>query len=127
MGSKKKSTGARLWAVGAVLTFAAASATLTAQPAAADFSQCPSGSFCVWQHSSGSGLFFHSSTSVANIGEEMNDRMTSYWNRTNQTVSVYEHSNYVGCMFSASPGSSDAAVPSSHNDKMTSFRVGSGC
>ncbi|WP_062213857.1 peptidase inhibitor family I36 protein [Streptomyces sp. NBRC 109706] len=118
---------ARLWSVAAVLTLATGGVTLTAPAAAADSSQCPNGSFCVWEHSSYTGRFLHSGSSVANVGNDMNDRMTSYWNRTGKTVSVYEHSNYTGCMISVAPGRSEAAVASHFNDKMTSFRVGSGC
>ena len=122
-----KSMTSRLWAVGTVLTVALATAVVTAQPSAADSSQCPSGSFCVWDNSSYSGRFLHSGSSVSNVGNDMNDRMTSYWNRTNQTVAVYEHGGYVGCMFSVAPGGSEAAVHSGFNDRMTSFKVGSGC
>ncbi|MFE2290136.1 peptidase inhibitor family I36 protein [Streptomyces sp. NPDC059452] len=117
----------RLWTAAAILTVTAGTAALTAPPAAADADQCPSGSFCVWEQSSYRGDFRHYTASNPNVGNYMNDRMTSYWNRTGRTVSVYEHSNYVGCMFSVAPGGSEAAVASHFNDKMTSFRVGSGC
>ncbi|ARQ68819.1 peptidase inhibitor family I36 protein [Streptomyces marincola] len=120
-----RSITSRLWAAGAALTFAAATASLTAQPAVADSSQCSSGHFCVWEHSSYTGRFLQSTGSVSNVGNNMNDRMTSYWNRTNRTVSVYEHSGYTGCMFSIAPGKSEAAVASHYNDKMTSFKMGS--
>ncbi|MDT0268708.1 peptidase inhibitor family I36 protein [Streptomyces sp. DSM 44915] len=123
-----KRTAAPRWlAVGAAIAFATGTATLSAQPALADSSQCASGSFCVWEKSSYAGEFLQSSGSVTNVGNGMNDRMTSYWNRTNQTVSVYEHDNHTGCMFSIAPGESEAAVASHFNDKMTSFKVGGGC
>ncbi|ONK11729.1 peptidase inhibitor family I36 protein [Streptomyces sp. MP131-18] len=117
----------RLWAVAAILTFTAGTTSLTAHPAAADPNQCPNGSFCVWEQSSYRGDFRHYTSSNPNVGNYMNDRMTSYWNRTGKTVSVYEHSNYTGCMFSIGAGKSEAAVASHFNDKMTSLRVGSGC
>ncbi|ALC26734.1 peptidase inhibitor family I36 protein [Streptomyces bacillaris] len=117
----------RLWAAAAVTIAATSAAALTAPPAAADSDQCPNGSFCVWEQSSYRGDFRHYTGSNPNVGNYMNDRMTSYWNRTGRTVSVYEHSNYVGCMFSIAPGGSEAAVASHFNDKMTSLRVGSGC
>ncbi|ARF74773.1 peptidase inhibitor family I36 protein [Kitasatospora albolonga] len=117
----------RLWTAATVLAVTAGTAVLTAPPAAADPNQCPNGSFCVWEQSSYRGDFRHYTASTPNVGNYMNDRMTSYWNRTGRTVSVYEHSNYVGCMFSIAPGGSEAAVASHFNDKMTSLRVGSGC
>jgi hypothetical protein len=124
--SRPRHVTPRLWTAAAV-SVAAAIAALTAPSAAADAEQCPSGSFCVWEQSSYRGDFRHYTDSNPNVGNYMNDRMTSYWNRTGKTVSVYEHSNYVGCMFSVAPGSYEAAVPSHFNDKMTSLRVGSGC
>ncbi|SOD64364.1 Peptidase inhibitor family I36 [Streptomyces zhaozhouensis] len=122
-----RNIGPRLWAAAAVLVFTAATATLGTHTASADSDQCPNGSFCVWEQSSYRGDFRHYTSSNANVGDYMNDRMTSYWNRTGKTVSVYEHSNYTGCMFSVAPGASEAAVASHFNDKMTSIRVGSGC
>lgn len=125
--SRIGSISSRLGTAAAVLALTAGTAFLTASPAAADSSQCPSGSFCVWEQSSYRGDFRHYTSSNSNVGDYMNDRMTSYWNRTGKTVSVYEHSNYVGCMFTIAPGKSEAAVASHFNDKMTSLRVGSGC
>lgn len=109
------------------MALTAGAATLVGNPAVADSEQCPNGSFCVWEQSSYRGDFRHYTASNPNVGDYMNDRMTSYWNRTGKTVAVYEHSNYVGCMFSVKPGGSEAAVASHFNDKMTSLRVGSGC
>lgn len=125
--SRLRSVASRFWTAAAVLAVVTGTASLTAQPAAADSDQCPSGSFCVWEQSSYRGDFRHYTSSTPNVGDYINDRMTSYWNRTGKTVSVYEHSNYAGCMFSAKPGQSEAAVASHFNDKMTSLRVGSGC
>lgn len=122
-----RSAASRLWSAAAVLAVVVGTASLTAQPVVADPNQCPSGSFCVWEQSSYRGDFRHYTGSNPNVGNYMNDRMTSYWNRTGKTVAVYEHGNYVGCMFSIRPGRSDAAVPSHFNDKMTSLRVGRGC
>ncbi|QXE38778.1 peptidase inhibitor family I36 protein [Streptomyces sp. GMY02] len=125
--SRLGNIASRLWTAAAVLTVAAGTVSLTAPPAAADPNQCPSGSFCVWEQSSYRGDFRHYTTSNPNVGNYMNDRMTSYWNRTGKTVSVYEHGNYVGCMISIPQGRSEAAVASHFNDKMTSLRVGRGC
>ncbi|GAA1007841.1 hypothetical protein STXM2123_3490 [Streptomyces sp. F-3] len=125
--SRSRRITSRLWTAAVVLTAAMGAAALTTPPAAADADQCPPGSFCVWEHSSYRGDFRHYTSSTPNVGEYMNDRMTSYWNRTGKTVSVYEHANYVGCMITIAPGRAEAAVASHFNDKMTSLRVGSGC
>ncbi|MCX5098380.1 MULTISPECIES: peptidase inhibitor family I36 protein [unclassified Streptomyces] len=117
----------RLLGAAAALAFTAGIASMTASPAVADSDQCPYGSFCVWEKSSYRGDFRHYTSSTPNVGDYTNDRMTSYWNRTGKTVSVYEHSNYVGRMFTVGPGKSEAAMASHFNDKMMSLRIGRGC
>lgn len=124
---ENRKIASRLASIGAALTFAVATAGLAAVPAAADSSQCSAGNFCVWEHSSYTGKFLQSKSSVSNVGNDFNDKMTSYWNRTDKTVAVYQHDKYTGCMFSIGPGKSEAAVASHFNDKMTSFKVGSSC
>ncbi|MDG9704135.1 peptidase inhibitor family I36 protein [Streptomyces sp. DH37] len=104
---------------GAVL--AGALVTLNAPAAQAHYSQCPSGHFCVWQHNSYEGRFFSSSTSTPNIGDYMNDRTTSVWNRSDRTVCMYRHENYGYPMGCYKAGGSTAALPI-HNDELTSFR-----
>jgi hypothetical protein len=100
---------------------AGALVTLNAPAAQAHYSQCPSGHFCVWQHSSYEGRFFSSDRDTPNVGSYMNDRTTSVWNRSNRTVCMYRNQNYdypMGCYL---PGGSSAALPI-HNDTLTSFR-----
>ncbi|MEW2079997.1 peptidase inhibitor family I36 protein [Streptomyces sp. NPDC012403] len=104
---------------GAVL--AGALVTLNAPAAQAHYSQCPSGHFCIWQHSSYEGRFFSSTHDTPNVGKDMNDRTTSVWNRTNRTVCMYRHENYGYDMGCYGPGGSTAALPI-HNDELTSFR-----
>jgi hypothetical protein len=104
---------------GAVL--AGALVTLDAPAAQAHYSQCPSGHFCVWQHSSYEGRFFSNSTSTLNVGSYMNDRTTSVWNRSDRTVCMYRHENYGYPMGCYKAGGSTAALPI-HNDELTSFR-----
>ncbi|GAA2139791.1 peptidase inhibitor family I36 protein [Streptomyces synnematoformans] len=119
-----RSVAARAAAVGMTLVAAAGITTATAEPASAHYSQCPADQFCYWDHSSYEGAFGYFRGSVSNVGDRMNDRMTSYWNRTNYWISVYEHSNYRECMLTIPPGGSSAAVAPQFNDKMTSFRLG---
>ncbi|MDG9703260.1 peptidase inhibitor family I36 protein [Streptomyces sp. DH37] len=90
--------------------------------ASAHYSQCPEGAFCVWEHSGYEGRFAYSTGAQPNIGSYMNDRMTSYWNRTNEYISVYNHQSYGSCMLVVPPGGSDAVVDPALNDRMTSFR-----
>ncbi|AZK97824.1 MULTISPECIES: peptidase inhibitor family I36 protein [Streptomyces] len=127
----KPGTGkARLRPLAAALLTLSATAALTATgagTAAADVNQCPPGEFCLWEHSSFTGRFAYSSEPQANVGDHMNDRLTSYWNRTNNWISLYDDSNFSGCLISISPGSRISAIPSWANDLTTSFRPGNFC
>lgn len=122
--TKGKKFAARVSVLGAALVATAGLGTVAAAPASAHYSQCPENRFCIWEHSSYEGMFASYGGSNSNIGSTMNDRMTSYWNRTDQWVSVYDHSNYGACMLVIPPGGSDPAVSSQFNDKMTSLRFG---
>ncbi|MFI8194156.1 peptidase inhibitor family I36 protein [Streptomyces sp. NPDC085946] len=86
--------------------------------------QCPVGEFCIWEHSSYQGRFAYSSEPQPNVGAYMNDRMTSYWNRTNTWISTYNHENFGDCMLVIPPGGASPAVPSQFNDDLTSFKPG---
>ncbi|MFI6857969.1 peptidase inhibitor family I36 protein [Streptomyces sp. NPDC050416] len=104
-------------------------AALGVQPAVAASSDCLPNSFCAWQHSSYGGQYLVSPAgeNVSNVGRQMNDSMTSYWNRTGDWISIYYDSGYRGCLFAIPPGGSDAAVDPEFNDRMTSFAVGKWC
>ncbi|MGW0561720.1 peptidase inhibitor family I36 protein [Streptomyces sp. NPDC003016] len=118
----------RLSATGAATLAAVAIGALSAPPAAADSDYCQANEFCVWDDSSYQGRFVGSpAQNVSNIGLHMNDRTTSYWNRTSQWITVYSDSGYRGCMFAIPPGGSDAAVDPHLNDRVTSFAVGQWC
>ncbi|MER6912743.1 peptidase inhibitor family I36 protein [Streptomyces sp. NPDC000594] len=113
----------------AVLTLGAAFGltTVTGAPAAAHYSQCPAGEFCIWENSSYTGRFAHSRHPVPNVGSYMNDKMTSYWNRTDNWVSLYIVEDFQSCFESVPPGGSSAAVNPHYNDHLTSFRPGRFC
>ncbi|MFC9946821.1 peptidase inhibitor family I36 protein [Streptomyces pratensis] len=118
----------RLSATGAAALAAVAIGALGAQPAAADSSECRPDWFCLWQDSSYQGRMLSSpAQNVSNIGDYMNDRTTSYWNRTDQWITVYYDSGYRGCLFAIPPGGSDNAVDPHLNDRVTSFAVGQWC
>lgn len=116
MGKSLAFAGAALLAVSGIL----ASGT----PASAHWSQCPDNEFCFWDNSNYEGIFAYSSEAQPNVGDRMNDVMTSYWNRTDGWISVYKDSNYGQCMLSIPPGGSSPNVGNQHNDEMTSFRPG---
>ncbi|MEU5098585.1 peptidase inhibitor family I36 protein [Streptomyces sp. NPDC020996] len=118
----------RLSATGAAALAAVAIGALSAPPAAAASSDCQPGWFCMWDDSSYRGRWLSSpAQNVSNVGTYMNDRMTSYWNRTDQWITVYYDSGYRGCLFAIPPGGSDAAVDPDLNDRVTSFAVGQWC
>ncbi|MER6912744.1 peptidase inhibitor family I36 protein [Streptomyces sp. NPDC000594] len=113
---------------GAATLAAVAIGALGAPSAAAAPEDCLTHSFCMWDDSSYRGRFVVSpAQNISNIGPQMNDRMTSYWNRTNQWITVYADSGYRGCLFAIPPGGSDAAVDPHLNDRVTSFAVGQWC
>lgn len=100
---------------------AGALVTLNAPGAQAHYSQCPSGHFCIWQHSSYEGRFFSSDRDTPNVGSYMNDRTTSYWNRSGRDVCLFRHQNYGDYLGCYRAGASSAAMQI-NNDQLTSFR-----
>ncbi|MGW0561719.1 peptidase inhibitor family I36 protein [Streptomyces sp. NPDC003016] len=113
----------------AVLTLSAAFGltTVSTATAAADSAQCPVGEFCLWEHSSYQGRFAYSSEPQPNVGNYMNDRMTSYWNRTDHSITIYDDDKFEGCMMAIAPGMKVPAIMSWYNDLTTSFRAGNFC
>ncbi len=80
----------RLTATGAATLAAVAIGALGAPPATAATSDCLPNSFCMWDDSSYRGRYIVSpAQNISNVGTDMNDRMTSYWNRTDQWITVY--------------------------------------
>ncbi|MGI5198274.1 peptidase inhibitor family I36 protein [Streptomyces sp. CA-288835] len=113
---------------GAAVFASVALGVLGAPPAAADSSDCQPNWFCMWENSSyGGRLLTSPAQNVSNIGLRHNDLMTSYWNRTDQWITVYDDSGYRGCLFAIPPGGSDNAVDPHLNDRVTSFAVGKWC
>jgi hypothetical protein len=113
-----------------VLTLTAAAGVSLAATGTAEAvpEQCQDKHFCVWEHTGYQGRFYSATGSVSNIGAYMNDRTTSYWNRTDHWITLYNDSNYGGaCLVSVPPGGSSYNVTPSVNDAMTSFRTGKFC
>ncbi|GAA2139807.1 hypothetical protein GCM10009802_49860 [Streptomyces synnematoformans] len=111
-------------AVGAALLTTAGIGAINAPAASAHYSQCPANEFCIWDHSNYEGAFMHARGPVSNVGDRMNDRMTSFWNRTNDWYSIFEHDRFGGYCIEIGPGASRANIGSQRNDELTSFRPG---
>lgn len=126
---KKRATARLRPLVAGVLTLGATCALITFSggPAAAHYSQCPDKEFCIWDDSSYEGRFAYSSGPQPNVGDYMNDRMTSYWNRTDNWISLYWNDNFDTCMYSVPPGKADPVLHWIENDQLTSFRPGKFC
>lgn len=97
---------------------------LSAGSASADYTQCEPGWFCMWEHMNYKGRFFalRNGEESPNFGKEFNDKMTSYWNRSNHTYLVFRDANYGACIFTIRPGASEGAVQEWRNDEATSAR-----
>ncbi|MFH8798066.1 peptidase inhibitor family I36 protein [Streptomyces sp. NPDC017936] len=125
--TQRTTTWLRSLAVGTFTLGAAFALTaVTGTPAAAHYSQCPDGEFCIWQHSSYEGMFAYSSKPQPDLGD-MDDRTTSYWNRTDNWVSLYLVEDYQSCFESVPPGGSVGVVNPYYNDGLSSFRPGKFC
>jgi hypothetical protein len=86
--------------VTAALTVAAASSAQAA-PAGADsvtsYSDCPTGWFCVWDGPGGTGAFARFQTGAADLRAfDLNDKISSLWNRTGVVWCTYTDINYGG-------------------------------
>ncbi|MFJ2261538.1 peptidase inhibitor family I36 protein [Streptomyces sp. NPDC087844] len=97
-------------------------ATLNAGTAQAGSSQCKAGQFCIWENSSYQGMFASSQYDKSNVGSAMNDRTTSFWNRTDHTVCMYENSNFQGEPFACTAAGSSSPALKSRNDTLTGFK-----
>ncbi|MFJ2261600.1 peptidase inhibitor family I36 protein [Streptomyces sp. NPDC087844] len=95
-----------------------------ATPAQADYTQCKTGQFCLWDDTNYSGRFAGSQYSHSNVGDYMNDRMSSFWNRTGRTVCFFADSGFKpsSSYMCQLPGASASNV-GMYNDILTGFRI----
>ncbi|GAA2139797.1 peptidase inhibitor family I36 protein [Streptomyces synnematoformans] len=114
----------RMLAVGAALLTTAGIGAINAPAASAHYSQCPNYDFCIWDHSNYEGAFMHSRGPVDKVGDRMNDRMTSFWNRSQGWFSIFEHDRFGGYCIEIGPGASRANIGNRFNDQLTSFWPG---
>ncbi|ANW21384.1 peptidase inhibitor family I36 protein [Streptomyces clavuligerus] len=125
-GTRRSGVGLRLAALATALTGALAAGFATApQAAAGDPNNCLPLRFCLWEHHNFDGHMLASEQSMAYVGAAMNDKATSYRNRTNYYVTIYRDANYQGgCLMNSIPPSGiSAGVPTALNDQISSFRL----
>jgi hypothetical protein len=108
------------------LTTAATVQMSAAEPARADYRDCPDRYLCLWGDGNYAGRYtFYPESGglfVSNIGAFMNDLTTSIWNRTGRRVCFYNDINYQGQLFCMDGGGSSANVGSGANDRISSFQ-----
>ncbi|MGW2562273.1 peptidase inhibitor family I36 protein [Streptomyces sp. NPDC001514] len=106
-------------ALAGALVIGATAATATPASATEGWERCPEGLLCLFGDSNYEGLVICFPGNP--IGHaHRNDKATSYWNRTNETYSLYEHSNGEGMCRNIEPGHSSPNVGSDWNDKVSS-------
>ncbi|MDQ0784596.1 peptidase inhibitor family I36 protein [Streptomyces sp. B3I8] len=95
----------RKWIAGAaagaalVLSGSMAVGQADAAPAspAAGWDRCPAGNFCIFDGPNGTGgMAWFQSGSADLRGQGMDNRTTSYWNRSSSTFTMYDGYNYTG-------------------------------
>ncbi|WP_354006135.1 peptidase inhibitor family I36 protein [Streptomyces sp. NBC_00568] len=92
-----------------------------------DVNWCQENAFCIWENSGYNGRAFQSGYSTPSLTDNMNNRMTSYWNRTRFWVCLYEYPNYVQRLDipgfkGVAPYSSSSNVGFTANDHLSSFK-----
>ncbi|SFJ01300.1 peptidase inhibitor family I36 protein [Amycolatopsis sacchari] len=113
----------RMASAGIALATAAAATVAMATPASASYDQCPDGWFCMWENNAYTGYFYGLlNADSPNFGNDFNDKMTSYWNRSPDRWLVFSDSSYGGVCMTIEPGQSSSAVKPEINDTATSAR-----
>lgn len=114
----------------AVLTLGggAAVTTLSAAPAsAAPGYDCPGGTFCAWDGRDGTGSMIvqvDSSCVLHDIGNGgVGDRLTSYWNRTGETVGIYNWTGQRWQLLASVADNGRGTLPSSVDNMADAVKV----
>lgn len=109
----------------AVVAFVATSVIATAPAAQAAYSDCPTGSFCLWQDASYNGLIWNRSgtTGWLNFAASINDQSTSGANRRGTLDSAANNdANGGGASFCFNGNTQTTNVGISWNDRFSSAR-----
>ncbi|MDR7277228.1 peptidase inhibitor family I36 protein [Catenuloplanes atrovinosus] len=110
-------------AVGVAAATMAVLGLAPAQPALAGTEQCNEGWFCMWENNQYTGYYYGLlNADSPNVGNDFNDKMTSYWNRSPHTYLVFFDTSYGGGCSKLGPGWSNPAVNWGMNDQITSAR-----
>ncbi|MEO3811185.1 peptidase inhibitor family I36 protein [Sphaerisporangium sp. B11E5] len=111
--------------IAGVIAAACATAGVTpaqAQTKAMAWGPCAAGYVCLYEHTAGEGFIRAGyGPNTANVGTTFNDRASSVWNLTSSTVCFYRNANFVGYLFSVSPGGWIAVMEPADNDEVTSY------
>ncbi|WDN57633.1 peptidase inhibitor family I36 protein [Streptomyces clavuligerus] len=122
---RRKALRTRAAVLGAALTAALSLGAVTAPPAAAGNPYfCPQSKFCLWEDSNYDGAMATAVAGISWIGPYMNDRGSSYWNRTGEWVTLYRDIDFQGgcLMGSIAPQESATVLSAQANDQTSSFR-----
>ncbi|MEU8816222.1 peptidase inhibitor family I36 protein [Actinoplanes sp. NPDC048796] len=93
-------------------------------PARAAMSDCPPKNFCLWEHINyGGRIVMMSATPRSSLGS-FNDKASSWQNRSDRKVCVYQDINFDGPMIGFYWGFAqpDLRSPERFNDMISSFR-----
>ncbi|MEU1877756.1 peptidase inhibitor family I36 protein [Streptosporangium sp. NPDC020072] len=118
---KRRVLAATVMAVSTMTTVVTAA---PAQAKAMDWDNCPEGYVCLYGDTYGRGRYSNTpGTEKANVGAFINDLTSSIWNRTNDAVCFYEHTNWGGrTLIGVGPGEWVDNVGVAANDKISSYR-----
>ncbi|CAM5567334.1 peptidase inhibitor family I36 protein [Streptomyces fumanus] len=123
----------RAFSAVAALAGAIGLGTAHAPGAMASAADCPDKKFCLWEHAAYQGAIAYSSNPQPDL-HGFNDKATSFWNRTDGWITVYDETNYRKVCWEIPPGGysaqggrdyiPDAWVNTAFNDMASSFKPG---
>ncbi|MGY6658585.1 peptidase inhibitor family I36 protein [Amycolatopsis sp. TRM77291] len=88
------------------------------------YSDCPSGWFCAWEHADGQGRMARFQVGSADLrGQNLNDQISSVWNRTNRIWCTYIDINYGGAGWRVAVNWRGNTGPYNRNDNISSLRA----
>jgi hypothetical protein len=126
VGNLRKRIAVGIAAIGMA---AAVSVTVAPSPAqaATGWARCPAGYFCVFDGANGTGHFAYFQWGSPDLrGQTMNNKTTSYWNRTSRRWHLWDGYNYTGGVVVAQvPPSDRSTIPSTWfaNNRASSLKA----
>lgn len=115
----------------AALVTTASATTAQAGPASGDggvsitaYADCPAGWFCVWEHANGQGRMARFQSGSADLRDfNLNDQVSSAWNRTGVNWCTYLDINYRGATWEVGNWQGNTSQYN-RNDNISSLRRG---